>query len=190
MYVYKMYVEDKLCYIGHTSNIKNRISTHYSIDSHYDSKVLTQDQIKMVTKILYAEMGSADARILEAYLIAKDKPVWNKDFVEDDDLTFEITTNRSLVWKEYPVTWDDNPDHSILVWKEGTLLYEIPKIHAVYDELCKKLGIEQDMNFGFCTPVYAGEYKLMRLTNKRRVKNGSMKQMPKYIFMGYPKYKK
>lgn len=186
MYVYKMYEGDDLRYIGHTSAMYPRMSMHFCKETEgYHNKIITVEQARSVTKILYAEMGNSDARILEAYLIAKHKPAWNKDFVEDDELTFELATGE-LEWKEWPVTWDDNPGQHIFVWKGKELLYEIPKVHSVYDELCKELGIEQDMNFGYSSPVYAGEYKLMRLSGHRRIKTGAERQIAKYSFMGYP----
>ena len=186
MYVYKMYEGDDLRYVGHTIHMYGRMSMHVGKASNWPhSKVLSVEQARSVTKVLYAEMGSSDARILEAYLIAKYKPAWNKDFVEGDDLTFELSTGE-LEWKEWPVTWDDNPGHHIFVWKGKELLYEIPKVHSVYDELCKELGIEQDMNFGYSSPVYVGDYKLMRLSGHRRIKTGAERQIAKCSFMGYP----
>lgn len=185
-YVYRMYVNDEIKYIGHTTNMGTRMSVHFgSVPDRYERRVLTVEQGQSVTRVDYVETGMSNARVLEAYLIAKYNPEWNKDFNEDDVLTFELITGE-LEWKEWEVCTHDNPHHHIFVWKDGELLYEIPKIHSVYDALCKELGIEQDMNFGYSVPVYANGYKLMRLSEKRYIKTGNGRQMAKYSFMGYP----
>lgn len=185
-YVYKFYVGEEIAYIGYTEDMKVRMGQHFTrMPDKWDAKILTVEQVLQITKIEYTETGMANARVLEAYLIAKEKPLWNKDFVERDELTFELVTGK-LEWREWEITIDDNPGHHIFVWKDDVLLYEIPKVHEVYDALCRKLGIEQDMNFGYSSPVYTGGYKLMRLSGKRRIKTGSQRQVAKESFMGYP----
>lgn len=184
-YVYRMYVGEEIKYIGYTTDMRTRMGVHFTRDDSYGSHVLTWEQTKAVTKIDYTETGKANARVLEAYLIAKNKPEWNTDFVEEDELTYDLVTGE-LEWMVYTVPKGDNADHHIFVWKDEVLFYEIPKIHSVYDELCKKLGIEQEMEFGYSNPVYVGGYKLMRLSGKRRIKTGTQRQIAKYSFMGYP----
>lgn len=185
-YVYRMYVGDEIKYIGYTTDMKSRMTNHFvRITSVYSVKVLSVEQAMSVTRVEYAEVGASNGRVLEAYLIAKIKPEWNKDFVEKDELTYELNTG-DIEWHEWEVTTKDNPHHHIFIWRDGVLLYEIPKIHEVYDPLCKELGIEQDMNFGYAHPVYIGKYKLMRLSGKRRVLTGKLRHRAKYSFMGYP----
>ena len=184
-YVYQFYVGGEVKYVGYTTNIKARMSQHFTRVDTYQIKVIPYETVKSVDRIEYTEVGCADGRVLEAYLIAKHKPEWNTDFVEDDELTFTLDTGE-LGWKEWEVTTDDNPHHHIFIWKDDELLYEIPKIHEVYDPLCRELGIEQDMNFGYCHAVYSNGYKIMRISGKRRIQTGEMKQKPKYSFMGYP----
>ena len=185
-YVYRLYVNEEIKYIGHTTSMETRMSAHFGREPDmYGTRTLTPEQGLSVTKVEYVETGMANARILEAYLIAKCKPEWNKDFVEDDELTYELVTG-DLEWKEWEVCTHDNPHHHILVWKDEQLLYEVPKIHNVYDALCKELGIEQDMDFSYGMAVYSNGYKLMRLSEKKRIHKGSMTQRAKYSFMGYP----
>ena len=181
-----MYVNDEVKYIGHTENMESRMSMHLTrTPDYYGNRVLSVEQGRVVTKIDYVEVGMSDARVLEAYLIAKDKPEWNTDFVESDELTYKLVTG-DLEWKEWEIHIHDNPHHHIFIWKDGELLYEIPKVHKIYDELCKELGIEQDMEFGYSVPVYSKGYKLMRLSEKRHIRNGSQRQTAKYSYMGYP----
>ena len=176
----------EIVYIGYTESIKTRMSNHFkSKEDWYGNSVLSLEQISEVTYIDYTETGSANARVLEAYLIAKEKPEWNKDFVEKDDLTFTLQTGE-LEWKKWELRNNDNPHHHIFVWKDDELLYEIPKVGYVYTCLCMKLGLCTDMNFGYSTPVYDNGYKLMRLSGKRRIKTGKQTQKAKYSFMGYP----
>lgn len=184
-YVYRMYVGEEVKYIGYTSDMKSRMSSHFGRVAN-GAKMLTVEQAMSVTRVEYTDPGSsANARVLEAYLIARDKPEWNKDFVEDDELTYTLNTGE-VVWKEWEPRMDDNPHHHIFVWKDDVLLYEIPKVHEVYDKLCAELGIEQDMNFGYSAPIIANGYRLMRLSGKRHIRTGKMKQTAKYSFMGYP----
>lgn len=191
-YVYRFYVGGEIKYIGHTENMKARMSTHFSrVPGEYDCKVLTVEQVLKVTRVDYTETGKSNARVLEAYLIAKEKPEWNKDFVEDDDLTFTLNTGE-LEWREWEVNMEDNPHHHMFVWRRGdipkhdVLLYEVPKTHEVFDALCRELGIEADMNFMYGKAQYVGEYKIMRITEKRHIRTGKEAQRPKYSFMGYP----
>lgn len=184
-YVYRMYVGEEIKYIGFTTNIDARISNHFAPNDWYGNKVLSTEQVNQVTKIEYTETGTANARVLEAYLIAKNKPEWNKDFVEEDDLTFELVTG-DIVWNTHRRPKDDNPDHHIFIWRDGELLYEIPKTLDVYTALCEKLGIEHEMEFGYNHPVFSNGYRLMRMSSKRRIDTGAMAQRPKYSFMGYP----
>lgn len=183
--VYRLYVGEEIKYVGYTTCMRTRMAMHYADKDDYCNHVLTWEQTKNVTKIEYVEVGESNGRVLEAFLIAMYKPEWNKDFVEGDELTYTLNTGK-LEWKEYTLPKHDNPEHHIFIWKDGVLLYEIPKLHEVYDPLCRKLGIEQDMEFGYSSPVYTGGYKLMRLSGKRRIKTGTQRQKAKESFMGYP----
>ena len=91
-----------------------------------------------------------------------------------------------LEWKEWELRLNDNPHHHVFVWKDNELLYEIPKVEDVYTPLCEEIGIKVGMNFGYGHPVYDNGYKLMRLSEKRRITTGNLAQHPKYSFMGYP----
>lgn len=184
-FVYRMYVGEEIKYIGYTTDLRTRMGVHFTLKNEYNNHTIVWEQAKQVTKIDYTETGTANGRVLEAYLIALNKPEWNKDFVEDDKLTYVLETGH-IEWKEYTVPKRDNAEHHIFVWKDDVLLYEIPKVHSVYDELCKELGIEQEMEFGYSHPVYVGGYKLMRLSGKRHIKTGKQRQIAKYSFMGYP----
>lgn len=183
--VYRLYVGEEIKYVGFTTNMGVRMAMHFSLNDDYGNKVLTWEQTKDVTKIDYVETGMSNARVLEAFLIAMYKPEWNKEFVEDDELTYTLNTG-TLEWKEYNLPKGDNPNHHILVWKGEELLYEIPKVHEVYDALCEHLGIEQNMEFGYNHAVYVGEYRLMRLSGKRHIQSGKQRQRAKLNFMGYP----
>ena len=182
-YIYRMYVDDEVKYIGKTKDMRARMSNHFIMaPDEYGSRVLTMEQAKSVTKVEYTYVHTkSNAVILEAYLIAKNKPEWNKEYVEDDELTFELETG-DLEWEEWKLYLDDNPDHLIRISKDGVLLYEIPKVHSVYDPLCKKLGITQDMMMPFGFAIENNGYTLVRITRKRKIVNGSMVKKPKYRY--------
>ena len=173
-------------YIGRTIHMKPRRDLHFSKgESGY--KNIPQEAIPFINKCVYTETESiADSIVLEAYLIAKYKPAYNKEFMTDDELTLEMDISR-YEWKEWELRFDDNPEHHIFIWKDGELLYEIPKIREVYTPLKHELGLTMDMNFQYGQRFKDGEYELMRLTSKRRVSRGTERQIPKYQYMGYPK---
>lgn len=151
------------------------------------SGCLPTEALPFLKGCVYTETKSmADAIVLEAYLIAKYKPAYNKEYVSGDELTLEIDVSR-YEWREWELKLDDNPEHHIFIWKDGVLLYEIPKIREVYTPLCKELGITQGMNFPYGQAIYENGYKIMRLTAKRRVTAGTQRQIPLYDYMGYPK---
>lgn len=182
-YVYRFWGKDgKLKYIGQTRSMYDRMNAHFG-KSETTIRVIPKENMPEVERVEYIELESiADAKVLEIYLIARDKPEWNS-FEHDG---FTLTMECDYEWKEWELRLNDNPHHHIFVWKDDELLYEIPKVGMVYTCLCMKLGITQDMNFGYSSPVYNNGYKLMRLSEKRRIKTGSMAQRPKYSFMGYP----
>lgn len=185
-YVYRMLDKDgKVLYVGKTIHMYDRMCLHFG-NHTLPMKQIPEDEAGRVERVEYTEIANdVDAALLEVYLIAKLRPEFNRDWVYTDTPTFVLEYGE-LDWKEWELRIHDNPHHHIFVWKDGELLYEIPKIHSVYDALCKELGIEQDMNFGYSVPVYANGYKLMRLSEKRYIKTGSGRQTAKYSFMGYP----
>lgn len=183
-YVYKMLdKEGEILYIGITHNMYARMTGHFG-KNRSASSVPIEDQ-ECVHKIMYTEIKSyADVRVLEAYLIAKYKPRWNKEFVEEGELTFHLETGK-LEWKEWELRKHDNPEHHILVWKDEELLYEIPKIEEVYTPLAEKLGLSTDMDMPYASAIMDNGYRLMRMSSKRHVRTGKGRQKPKYEFMGY-----
>lgn len=181
MYLYQLFEGDTLRYVGYTSDIHYRMNEYLKTEGRMDYKA-GGNAISRITKIMYAEMSNADAYVYKAYLIAKYNPTWNKDHTEGY-LNLHLT-NSGIFWREYPLTLDDNPKVAIRVWKENLLMYEIPMLHCVYDELCKAIGIDQDMNFEYNNPVYVNGFRLVKVPLKR---NGKNKSRPKYIFMGYPR---
>jgi len=66
---------DEIIYIGKTSNIKNRIKTHFGKNGHLDFVCYNNTK-----KIMYSEVNSAyNAEIIETYLIHKYKPLYNDE---------------------------------------------------------------------------------------------------------------
>lgn len=185
-YVYRFLGEGgEVIYVGHTINLNSRLKSHIGRKT-YGERQIPYEDIHNIKKAEYVELSSrADMMVLEAYLIALWKPKYNKDFVEEDKLTFKLD-HGNLDWRDYEMGIDDNPHHHIFVWKDDELLYEIPKVGMVYTCLCMKLGITLDMNFDYGHAFYSNGYKLMRLTEKRHIRTGKETQRPKYSFMGYP----
>ena len=173
MYLYQLFEGDTLRYVGYTSDIHYRMNEYLKTEGRMDYKA-GGNAISRITKIMYAEMSNADAYVYKAYLIAKYNPTWNKDHTEGY-LNLHLT-NSGIFWREYPLTLDDNPKVAIRVWKENLLMYEIPMLHCVYDELCKAIGIDQDMNFEYNNPVYVNGFRLVKVPLKR---NGKNKSRPK-----------
>lgn len=116
-YVYKFY--DKrgdIIYIGVTGNIKARMCQHFTKKDLYDTAVIPKEKIGDIVRVEYTETKTmANARILEVYLIAKNKPLYNSDFVEEDDLTYELVTG-DLKWKEYPIYRGENPNQDLRIY--------------------------------------------------------------------------
>ena len=166
--------------------MKPRMDLHFAKgESGY--ACIPREAIPFIEKCVYTETESvADSIVLEAYLITKYKPAYNKEFMTDDELTLEMDISK-YEWEEWELRFDDNPDHHIFIWKDGELLYEVPKIREVYTPLKHELGLTMDMNFPYATRITDGEYELMRLSSKRRVSRGTERQIPKFQFMGYPK---
>ena len=151
---------------------------------------LPKEAFVFLKEVVYTETESfADAIVLEAYLIAKYKPAYNKEYVTDDELTLEMDISR-YEWKKWELNLTDNPSHHIFIWEniEGIwqLIYEVPKITGVYTALFRELGIKLD-EIPYGQALYYNGYKIMRLSAKRRVTAGTMRQIPKYQYMGYPK---
>ena len=166
--------------------MQNRMNRHYG-NSEVRLGCIPQEAFAFLKECVYTETESiADSIVLEAYLIARYKPAYNREFMTDDVLTLEMDISK-YEWKKWDMKTDDNPDHHIFIWKDGVLLYEIPKIREVYTPLKNELGLTMDMNFQYGQRFKDGEYELMRLTAKRRVTAGTMRQIPKYQYMGYPK---
>lgn len=189
-YVYKFIsTNGSLLYIGRTIHMKPRMDLHFSKgESGY--KNIPREAIPFIGECVYTETESfADAIVLEAYLIAKYKPAYNREYMTDDELTLEIDISK-YEWREWKLNLTDNPDHHIFVWENECgmwrLIYEVPKIMGVYTSLFRDLGIKLD-EIPYGQALYSNGYKIMRLTAKRRVTAGTMRQIPKYQYMGYPK---
>ena len=95
-YVYRFYnTNNEIVYVGMTQNMKSRMCVHFTReDAANVTRQIPVEEIKDIKKVEYIETSSlSDARVLEAYLIAKCKPKYNIDFVEDDELTYELITD-------------------------------------------------------------------------------------------------
>lgn len=189
-YVYQFISNDnEPMYIGLTQDMRSRMNRHKGNATMRDG-CIPEEAFAFLKECVYTETESmADAIVLEAYLIAKYKPSYNKEYVTDDELTLEMDISR-YEWKNWELNLTDNPDHHIFVWENdwGTwrLIYEVPKIMGVYTSLFRDLGIKLD-EIPYGQALYSNGYKIMRLTAKRRVTAGTKRQIPKYQYMGYPK---
>lgn len=189
-YVYQFISNNgTVLYIGRTKDMKSRMTLHFTKGECGHTQI-PESAVPFIKECVYTETESfADAIVLEAYLIAKYKPAYNKEYVTDDKLTLEMDISR-YEWKNWELNLTDNPDHHIFVWENdwGTwrLIYEVPKITGVYTSLFRDLGIKLD-EIPYGQALYSNGYKIMRLTAKRRVTAGTMRQIPKYQYMGYPK---
>lgn len=181
-------MKGKIGYIGVTQSMKQRMNQHLTIGDAWDHNQIPKDKIDDIEKIEYTVTETfANARVLEAYLIAKEKPEYNKDFVEDDYLTYELITG-DIKWHSFEFYLHDNPNHLLRVYdKWGGLLYQVPFLNEYYEPLAAMLGIDYDiksMRHGQGR-TDVGEYILNRISKNRRVRNGSCKLVPKYTFMGF-----
>ena len=166
--------------------MKSRMTLHFTKGECGHTQI-PESAVPFIKECVYTETESfADAIVLEAYMIAREKPAYNKEYVTDDELTLEIDISK-YEWREWKLNLTDNPDHHIFVWKNQELLYEIPKITEVYTPLKQKLGLTTEMNIPYAKRIKDGGYELMRLSSKRRITRGNERQIPKYQFMGYPK---
>ena len=181
-YIYRFLDKDgNILYIGRTIHMHERMDLHFGRQTIPRKQVPESDAWKVV-KVEYTEVESkVDAALLEAYLIAVNRPQYNRHWVYKEKPTF-VLEYGDLEWREWELRLDDNADHLIRIWKDGEFLYEIPKLHSVYDSLCEKLGITQDMNFPFGDLIENNGYQLRRISSKRRVVNGSMVKKPKYRY--------
>lgn len=181
-YVYRMLDKDgKVLYVGKTIHMYDRMCLHFG-NHTLPMKQIPEDEAGRVERVEYTEIANdVDAALLEVYLIAKLRPEFNRDWVYTYTPTF-VLEYGSLEWKEWELRLDDNTDHLIRISKDGVLLYEIPKVHSVYDPLSKKLGITQDMNMPFGFAIENNGYTLVRITSKRKIVNGSMVKKPKYRY--------
>lgn len=186
-YVYQFISNNgTVLYIGRTKDMKSRMTLHFTKGECGHAQI-PESAVSFIKECVYTETESfADAIVLEAYMIAREKPAYNKEYVTDDELTLEIDISK-YEWREWKLNLTDNPDHHIFVWKNQELLYEIPKIAEVYTPLKQKLGLTTEMNIPYAKRIKDGEYELMRLSSKRRIARGNERQIPKYQFMGYPK---
>jgi len=177
--------KDKILYIGHTENIRSRMTNHFRHSQGTDG-IIPDECRKRVKRVLYTQTATlSNALILEAYLIAKEKPPYNSEFNEDDKLTYTLRTGR-LEWEEYKYFKGANPEHNILIWKEDVLLYEIPMIAEVYTPLQDDLRLNIDLGELRCgVSYYDRGYKIMRFTSHRHISTGKEKKHSRYIYMGY-----
>ena len=84
-YVYKYYIKDELVYIGKTLvGPYERYRQHILEDSKYNQ--ITYFEVMTVN-------SEIDMDILESYLIAKHKPVWNIKDTDKGDLGIDISYN-------------------------------------------------------------------------------------------------
>lgn len=171
-YVYRFYDEhDEIVYIGVTQDIKSRISLHFiREDSEGAVRQIPAEELENIKRVEYTETSSfSNARVLEAYLIAKCKPKFNNDFVEDDELTYELVAG-DLVWREYPIyNHGENPNQNLRIYDDwGKLLYEIPYIKAFYEPVQELLGITADLSkIRYCTALVDNGYKVIRIKKDR-----------------------
>lgn len=164
-YVYRIYDENSLVYVGVTKDMRSRMASHFTREDSDTSRQIPVDKIKTITRVEYTETATfSNARLLEVYLITKYKPIYNKDCVEDDELTYKWDISR-LIWKEYPIyNHGENPNHSIRIKdKWGKILYEIPYVKAVYEPLQRSLGITYDLSqIRYCMEVTDNGYRIVR----------------------------
>ena len=171
-YVYRIYDRDgELIYIGVTKNIRSRVSLHLlREDTKGIVRQIPAGELENINKVEYVETESfSNARVLEAYLIAKYKPKYNADFVEDDELTYELNTGV-LEWKDYPIyNHGENPNQN-LIFKDkwGKKLYEIPYIKEFYEPVQELLGITSDLGkIRYCMPLVDNGYTIIRIRKDR-----------------------
>lgn len=180
-YVYKFYEKNEVVYIGHTTNMKKRMCVHYAPENDYQNHVLTNEQISKVDRIEFVEVRTlTDSKLLEAYLIATIRPRYNKDYNEDGT-SFQLVTGE-LEWKEWLVPSGDNPHQNIRVFKDGELLYEVPKMHDYYEPLAKMLGLTLGMNIPYGSRHKDGDYEVQRFTTRRKIRTNAQHTEAKYRF--------
>lgn len=178
-YVYRFMDKDNnIIYIGRTHDMYSRMCGHYTENGA--SSILPD--MNEVSGIYYFNAKTfSDSIVYEAYLVAKYKPKYNKEFNADDGLTLRLA-DENIEWSAYSLNRDDNPNHVYRIFKDGILLYEFPKVHELYDPLAKKLGLTIGMNIPYGSHLKDGKYEVNRISSKRRVRNGTMLQKPKYDY--------
>ena len=156
-YVYKIYIDNELAYIGSTSNFAVRMWSHTSKREECSSIPIKER--KRITKIEYVETETvSNARVLETYLIAQYKPRINREFCEEDELTYKFDFGK-LEWREYDFRNIDDTTQSIRIKQGKELLYEIPKVQETYERLQAMLGLKTSFEkIPYSFPVEDGAY--------------------------------
>lgn len=143
---------------------------HFTRDDSSISRQIPAEEIKNVTKVEYTETETySNAIVLEAYLIAKYKPKYNTDYVEDDELTYTLNTG-DVEWKEYPVyNKGENPNQVLIIKdKWGKKLYEIPYLKEFYEPICELLELKSDLgDIQYCMPLVDNGYTIIRIKRDR-----------------------
>lgn len=85
--IYKIYVGHKCVYIDYTQdNLINALRLHFMGNNHKQ-----HIDVDMVSKVEYATVKSlADAIVQTAYLVNRDKPLYNKSGKSRDELSEDI----------------------------------------------------------------------------------------------------
>lgn len=178
-FIYRFLDENnEIIYIGKTQNMYARMCGHYTPNG--GASILPDtSEIKAIQ--YFSTKTVSDSIVYEAYLIAKYKPKYNKEFKSDDELTIQLDES-GIVWNAYTFYRGDNPEHNFRVFKNGELLYEFPKVHELYDPLAKKLGLTAGMEIPFGSHIMDGEYEVCTITTKRRILTGACVIKPRYKY--------
>lgn len=169
-YLYQIYIGSEIVYIGITKDMRKRMCVHFTRKDSSVTRQIPVNEIGNITKVEYTETETySNAIVLEAYLIAKNKPKYNTDYVEDDELTYTLNTGQ-IEWREYPIhNKGENPDQSLIIKdKWGKKLYEIPYLKEFYEPICKLLELKSDLaDIRYCMPLVDNGYTIIRIRKNR-----------------------
>lgn len=96
-FVYKIYAGIELLYIGKTSDLNSRITSHLKgVGS------IPKNELKKVTQVKYSQFISEnEASIYEIYLISTLNPILNKEFGNDKKLSIILQDKNFIDYLEY-----------------------------------------------------------------------------------------
>lgn len=139
--VYMFYAEEALLYIGKSTNIKERVASHFMAYRNSPKEFRLTEQVKSIE---VKETGSElAALLLESELIKKQKPIFNRKLRHSSEMiVIKKTVNKDgyfTVEKNASELLDENKDEIVGVFRSEKqlkeILYDLVKDYS----LCPKL---------------------------------------------------